>query len=47
MPGRMNIWLTDAAKVDLEALAALWGLSRSATIAKALKQAEETTDEPS
>ncbi len=44
MPGRMNIWLTDAAKLDLEALAALWELSRSATIAKALRQAEGTRE---
>lgn len=40
MPGRMNLWLTDAAAADLEALQQRWGLpSRSATIARALAEA--------
>ncbi len=40
MSGNKTIWQTDAAKADLEALKLRWGLSDSATIAKALKQAE-------
>ena len=41
MPGNKTIWLTDAAKRDLTALVAAWGLSDSATIARGLKEALE------
>lgn len=41
MSGRKTHWFTDAAEADLMALAARWQLSRSATIAKALAQAEK------
>ncbi len=41
MPGRTHIWLTDAAKADLEALALRWNLtSDSATIARALAESK-------
>lgn len=35
-----NIYLTNAAEADLRTLATLWGLSDSATIARALKESE-------
>ena len=39
MPGPKTIWLTDAAKRDLTAIVAANGLSDSATIARALREA--------
>jgi hypothetical protein len=41
MPGPKTIWVSDAAKRDLTALVAANGLSDSATIARALKEALE------
>ncbi|KKK71008.1 hypothetical protein LCGC14_2918240 [marine sediment metagenome] len=39
-----NIYLTNAAEADLRTLATRWGLSASATIARALAQADEKGD---
>ena len=44
MPGNKTIWMTDDARANLDALVARWELSDSATIAKALKQARESSD---
>jgi hypothetical protein len=41
MPGPKTIWVSDAAKRDLTALAAAWGLSASGTIARGLKEAQD------
>ncbi len=41
MSGRMNLYLSKAAEAHLDALAAGWELSRSATIARALAAAAE------
>ena len=39
MSGPKTIWLTDAARTDLRALALRWELSDSATIAESMKRA--------
>ena len=36
---RKNFWLTEQANSDLDALAERWGLSKSATVARALAEA--------